>query len=292
MKRLVFKVGPRRRHAPGHAQARRGRTSPTCSPASSARRCGARPGSPSGPPVRGHPLAALRRPVGRRARPGTTGACASPPTTPSTARPSTRRESLGFSQDHREHHPHELRVLLAAAGPSLRSGQGPAAPRRGGVSRRASTPGTSGATPPPPARPRPVAQLPPGRRASGRRLRPLERAAFLKAYQEKKLKNLVYGLSGIFGNAATRIEAFAASGGVYAYGGYPDIDGLFREQAGELDPKKREALLHRIQQLMHDKVMYLPIWQLSLLQRLRPARGGVRVSGSSPTIRGRRPTRT
>ena len=42
------------------------------------------------------------------------------------------------------------------------------------------------------------------------RLRPLERAGFLKAYQEKKLKNLIYGLSGIFGNAATRIEAFAA----------------------------------------------------------------------------------
>ena len=87
------------------------------------------------------------------------------------------------------------------------------------------------------------------------RLRPLERAAFLKAYQEKKLKNLVYGLSGVFGNAATRIEPFVVSSGAYAYGGYPDIDGLFREQAGELDPKKREAILHRIQQLIHEKVM-------------------------------------
>ena len=53
------------------------------------------------------------------------------------------------------------------------------------------------------------------------KLRPLERAAFLKAYQEKKLKNLIYGLSGIFGNAATRIEAFTASSGAFAYGGYP-----------------------------------------------------------------------
>ena len=34
------------------------------------------------------------------------------------------------------------------------------------------------------------------------RLRPLERAAFLKAAQDKKLKNIVWGLSGIFGNAA------------------------------------------------------------------------------------------
>jgi peptide/nickel transport system substrate-binding protein len=102
------------------------------------------------------------------------------------------------------------------------------------------------------------------------RLRPVERAAFLKQYQEKKLKNLVYGLSGIGGNAATRIEVFTASSGAFAYGAYPDIDALFRDQAGVLDPKKREALLHRIQQLMHEKVMYLPIWQLALLQGYGP----------------------
>jgi len=102
------------------------------------------------------------------------------------------------------------------------------------------------------------------------RLRPIERAGFLKAYQEKKLKNVIYGLSGIAGNAATRIESFTASTGAYAYGGYPDIDGLVREQATELDTKKREAILHRIQQLIHEKVMYLPIWQLALLQASGP----------------------
>ena len=72
--------------------------------------------------------------------------------------------------------------------------------------------------------------------------------------------------AAVFGNAATRIEAFTFSNGVYAYGGYPDIDGLFREQAAEHDRKKREAILHRIQQLIHDKLMYLPIWQLAVLQ--------------------------
>jgi peptide/nickel transport system substrate-binding protein len=97
------------------------------------------------------------------------------------------------------------------------------------------------------------------------RLRPLERAGFLKSYQEKKLKNLIYMISGIAGNSATRIEAFAVSTGTYAYGGYPEIDGFFREQANELDPKKREAILHRIQQAMHEKVMYLPIWQFAIL---------------------------
>jgi len=102
------------------------------------------------------------------------------------------------------------------------------------------------------------------------RLRPLERAAFFKGYQEKKLKDIAYTITGAFGNAATRIETFVASGGTYVYGGYPDIDGLFREQAGELDRKRREAMLQRIQQLMHEKVMYAPIWELGFIHAQGP----------------------
>ncbi len=102
------------------------------------------------------------------------------------------------------------------------------------------------------------------------RLRPLERAAFFTGYQEKKLKNIVYTITGSFGNAATRIETFVASGGTYVYGGYPDIDGLFREQAGELDRKRREAMLQRIQQLVHEKAMYAPIWELGFIHAHGP----------------------
>jgi len=97
------------------------------------------------------------------------------------------------------------------------------------------------------------------------RLRPLERAAFYKADQEKSFKKLVRPGSAAGGNAATRIEAFVVTGGIRAYGGYPDIDGLFREQAVEVDPKKREALLHRIQQLMHERVMFAPILEPAFL---------------------------
>ncbi len=109
------------------------------------------------------------------------------------------------------------------------------------------------------------------------KIRPLERAAFFKGFQEKKLKNLVYALSGAFGNAATRLENFTVAGGPYVYGNYPDIDGLFREQAVELDRKRREATLHRIQQLVHDKVMYAPIWELGFIhaQGSRVAESGL-----------------
>jgi peptide/nickel transport system substrate-binding protein len=97
------------------------------------------------------------------------------------------------------------------------------------------------------------------------KLRPLERAAFFSAYAEKKLKNIIQGSSGAFGNAATRLEAFVVKGGAYAYGNYPEIDALFAEQAVELDVAKRTAMLHRIQQMMHERAIYAPIWQLAFL---------------------------
>ena len=94
---------------------------------------------------------------------------------------------------------------------------------------------------------------------------PLERAAFFAQYREKKLTNVVQVGSAAFGNAATRIEAFVAAGGAYVYGSYPDIDGLFREQAAETDRRKREAVLQKTQQLMYEKTMFAPIWELGFL---------------------------
>ncbi|HYE90584.1 MAG TPA: ABC transporter substrate-binding protein, partial [Terriglobales bacterium] len=101
-------------------------------------------------------------------------------------------------------------------------------------------------------------------------IRPLERAAFFSGYSGKKFKNLIQGASGAFGNAATRLEAFVVAGGSYVYGAYPDIDGLFREQASELDRKKREEILHRLQQLLHEKAVYAPIWELAFLNGVGP----------------------
>jgi peptide/nickel transport system substrate-binding protein len=102
------------------------------------------------------------------------------------------------------------------------------------------------------------------------KVNPMERAAIIKANQEKKLKNLTRGGSATFGNAATRIEAFVFGEGMFAYGSYPDIDGLFREQAAEPDRKKREAILHKIQQLMHEKVTHAPLFEPAFLNGYGP----------------------
>jgi len=105
------------------------------------------------------------------------------------------------------------------------------------------------------------------------RLRPLERAAFFKAYADKSLKNIIFGGSGAFGNAATRMEAFYVKGGTYAYGSYPEIDEMFQQQAVELDHKKRAAILEKMQQLVYQRAIYAPIWLLGFLNGVGPRVG-------------------
>ena len=105
------------------------------------------------------------------------------------------------------------------------------------------------------------------------RLRPLERAAFFRGYSEKSFKNLIQASSGAFGNAATRLEAFVAKGGAYVYGSYPDIDELFTQQANELDQKRREAILHKIQQLVHERTIYAHILQIAFISGVGPRVG-------------------
>jgi peptide/nickel transport system substrate-binding protein len=93
------------------------------------------------------------------------------------------------------------------------------------------------------------------------RVRSMERAAFLTAWREKKLRGIVLGAQGAGGNAATRIEALATRGGMYAYGVLPEVEDLFQRQARELDRKKREELLHQIQRILSDRVVFAPIWE-------------------------------
>ena len=97
------------------------------------------------------------------------------------------------------------------------------------------------------------------------RIRPMERAAFYATWREKKIRGVFLTAVGNSGNAASRVEAFIQSKGAYAYGGYPDIDDLFQQQARERDVKKREALLHKIQQLTIDRAMFAPVMDLRAL---------------------------
>src|SRR5881628_2754871 len=66
------------------------------------------------------------------------------------------------------------------------------------------------------------------------KLRTMERAAFLTAWREHKLKGVIMGLGAPAGNAATRIEVYVTRNGIYSSGVVPEIEDLFQRQAREL----------------------------------------------------------
>src|SRR4029079_8040113 len=94
--------------------------------------------------------------------------------------------------------------------------------------------------------------------------------AFQTAWREKKLHGVVLGIIGSAGNAATRLEADVTKTGVYANGVLPEVEQLWERQARETDRKKREALLHRIQDVLAEQVIHAPIYELGFIWGVGP----------------------
>ena len=166
-------------------------------------------------------------------------------------------ETLGASRPTGNIVPRTLRIRAADRAVSLRSGAGEEAAGRGGLSERVRR-----------RRPVSAAALFRARRGDRQlsravgiriRMRPMERAALLRALQSKKAKGVCLCTTALYGNAATRLSEVVPSNGAWAYGGYPDIDELFKQQVDRNRPKKREAMLHQIQRLVHERVRFGPI---------------------------------
>jgi peptide/nickel transport system substrate-binding protein len=93
------------------------------------------------------------------------------------------------------------------------------------------------------------------------KVRTMERAAFQSAWINKKLHGICVCVQAPYGNAATRLAELVTSEGTFARGADPDVDALYRQQARETDRTRRTALLHQIQQLVHERVRFAPIWE-------------------------------
>jgi peptide/nickel transport system substrate-binding protein len=102
------------------------------------------------------------------------------------------------------------------------------------------------------------------------RMRTMERGAFMTAWREKKLHGVVLTISGVSGNAATRLESFVTRSGAFAFGALPEVDDLFRRQARELDRKKREAILFQIQRILQQQVTQAPVYHLGFPTGIGP----------------------
>ena len=102
------------------------------------------------------------------------------------------------------------------------------------------------------------------------RVRNMERPAMFAAWRAKTLQGVILAASGSIGSAATRLENYVVSWGEFAYGGYPDLDVLFKQQERERDPKRREELLYTLQRLVHERVMFVPIYEIAGLNGIGP----------------------
>ena len=92
------------------------------------------------------------------------------------------------------------------------------------------------------------------------RVRTMERAAFYAALATKKLKGICMCVNAVYGNASSRMSETVPGDGAYAYGSWPDVDALYKQQAREGDKKKREVLLRQIQQILHERVRFAPMF--------------------------------
>jgi peptide/nickel transport system substrate-binding protein len=92
------------------------------------------------------------------------------------------------------------------------------------------------------------------------RVRTMERAAFYAALASKKLKGVCVCINAVYGNAASRLAQTVPADGAFAYGSYPDTEALYRQQANELDKKKRAELLRQIQTQLYDRVRFAAIY--------------------------------
>jgi peptide/nickel transport system substrate-binding protein len=66
------------------------------------------------------------------------------------------------------------------------------------------------------------------------------------------------------------MESFVAKGGTYVYDSYPDLDELFAQQVDEVDRPRRQAILHKMQQVIHERTIFAPLWQLGFLNGQGP----------------------
>ena len=176
---------------------------------------------------------------GIRSRPGTTGGCGWRPATRSTARRSARP---------RRSAPRARPAAWSRASSSSRCRSSPTPTTRRKAKQLLAEAGYPNGFD--------AGDLYPGRPTSRRarrsaatcgavgikiRVRTMERAAFYAALATKKLQGLCVCINAVYGNAASRMSETVPSDGAYAYGGYPDVDALYKQQARETDREARGA---------------------------------------------------
>ena len=92
------------------------------------------------------------------------------------------------------------------------------------------------------------------------KVRPMERAAFLASWKDKKTRSLMQAGAGGLGNASSRVQNYFAKDGTYTWGSHPDMEDLAAQEVRELDPKltaKQREIAARILKEINERLGFL-----------------------------------
>ena len=176
-----------------------------------------------------------------------------------------------FAADRQPVRAGQLRLLLAAASTGLRSGESQAATGRSGSSQRL-------------RRRRVIIAIPPTPISARRCVNNLARGRHPTPPAAARTRRLLQGLCREEVQepdpwAAAALSAMPRPGSKpwrsraarYAYGSYPDLDELFKQQAAELDQKSAPRSCKRCSRSLHERTIFAPIWQLAFINGHRTA---------------------
>jgi len=93
------------------------------------------------------------------------------------------------------------------------------------------------------------------------KVEPMARAAFYEAMHNHGLRGTLWNINVSGATASSQLQNFFTI--LDGYGKYEDVAALMSQQLKENDPKKREAMLFQLQDLVHQKAMFVPIFQTS-----------------------------
>ena len=102
------------------------------------------------------------------------------------------------------------------------------------------------------------------------RVRSMERATFMEAWRSKKLGGVFVTVSAAPGNTPCASSPSSSAAPRTRPAGMPTSTICSSNRRRSATATKREALLHQIQRLMHERVMYGPIFEPATLHGIGP----------------------
>ena len=102
------------------------------------------------------------------------------------------------------------------------------------------------------------------------KLRPIERAGFIKGFAKRSSRISLLAGPGAFGNAATRIAAHVVKDGIFPTAPTLISTICISGRLSNWTARNARAMLHKIQQLIDERAMFAPIWQLAFINGIGP----------------------